>query len=129
MTDDASIKHYVVTVAMSDLDFVSKHIIQIGRIMMENRREIDYWPGEIRQDPMEREHYYPHQWSRDGKKHLSHVQRIMSPEYYNEVFELYKRWDRIGRRQEQKEYKEFLELEKQWQECWKIEKEACNALL
>lgn len=123
MIDDEGIRHYVITVAMSDMNFVQNHIYQIGRLIRDNRLPVDYWPNEIRCDPYERDHY-----SIWDNRRLSHVQRVMSPEYYRTVFALYQRWDRVGRRQNQKECKEFLDLEKQWKECWKIEKEVKNGV-
>jgi hypothetical protein len=121
MIDDDAVRHYVTTVAMSDLDFVQTHIYQIGRLIRDNRLPLDG------QDPLylEREVFPLFRFKNNS---FSRMERKLSPNYYNEVFALYHRWDKIGRRQEDKEYKEANELEKQWQECWKLEKEAHDAL-
>jgi hypothetical protein len=120
MREDDAVRHYVTTIAMADMDFVQEHIYQIGRLVRDNRLPLN--PREP--DVLEREILHPAQYCKTKEERFDHMQRNLSPKYYKEVFTLYQKWDRVGRRAQEKMCEEFLELERQWKECWKLEKEA-----
>lgn len=84
---------------MSDMDFVSENIYQIGRILRDNTIETAYL-------------YYPKEWF--GSSTLMHINRKLKPEYYIEIEKLYQKWLQDGKPRLENLIRDFLKDEKMW---------------